>query len=116
MDKADPYALRCELPPGTASVIWDLAWVWNDQDWMASRGKRESHTSPMSIYEVHLGSWQRGDDGMWAESAGAGAVRFENFFLERASEGCVKEIRLLRNVHNFRSDIRGWRRVAAATG
>jgi 1,4-alpha-glucan branching enzyme len=62
-DKADPYALRCEHPPGTASRIWDLDFDWGDGDWMASRGQRQSHASAMSIYEVHLGSWQRGDDG-----------------------------------------------------
>ena len=63
VDKADPYALRCEHPPGTASEVWDLAYDWGDSQWMAARGGRQSHASPMSIYEVHLGSWQRTDDG-----------------------------------------------------
>ena len=62
-DKADPYALRCEHPPGTASQIWELAYEWEDGEWMAGRGRRQSHGSPMSIYEVHLGSWQREEDG-----------------------------------------------------
>jgi 1,4-alpha-glucan branching enzyme len=62
-DKADPYALRCEHPPGTASEIWDLAYDWSDQAWMAGRATTQSHASAMSIYEVHLGSWQRTEDG-----------------------------------------------------
>ena len=65
MDKADPYALRCEHPPGTASRIWALSHDWGDEEWMAARGQRQSHASAMSIYEVHLGSWQRGADGQF---------------------------------------------------
>ncbi|MGE4243751.1 1,4-alpha-glucan branching protein GlgB [Ramlibacter sp.] len=63
MDKADPFAFRCEHPPGTASQVWDLAYEWNDGEWMAARGKRQGHDQPMSVYEVHLGSWQRDDEG-----------------------------------------------------
>ncbi|MBA2961168.1 MULTISPECIES: 1,4-alpha-glucan branching protein GlgB [Ramlibacter] len=63
MDKADPYAMRCEHPPGTASQIWELSHGWGDREWMAQRGQRQSHRAPMSIYEVHLGSWQREEDG-----------------------------------------------------
>lgn len=63
MDKADPYAFRCEHPPGTASQVWDLSHEWGDREWMAQRGQRQSHREPMSIYEVHLGSWQRQEDG-----------------------------------------------------
>jgi 1,4-alpha-glucan branching enzyme len=55
-DKADPYALRCEHPPGTASEIWDLAYDWSDQGWMAGRAATQSHASAISIYEVHLAS------------------------------------------------------------
>ncbi|MBA2676127.1 1,4-alpha-glucan branching protein GlgB [Ramlibacter sp.] len=62
-DKADPYAFRMEHPPGTASQIWDLGYEWNDQEWMATRAQRQSQAAPMSIYEVHLGSWQREEDG-----------------------------------------------------
>lgn len=62
-DKADPYAFRMEHPPGTASQIWDLGHEWGDQEWMRQRWQRQSHAAPMSIYEVHLGSWQREEDG-----------------------------------------------------
>ena len=64
MDKADPYAFRCEHPPGTASQIWPLeGHEWGDREWMSQRAERQSHRQPMSIYEVHLGSWQREEDG-----------------------------------------------------
>jgi 1,4-alpha-glucan branching enzyme len=63
MDKADPYAFRMEHPPGTASQVWDLSHTWGDGEWMATRWQRQSHRSAISIYEVHLGSWQREEDG-----------------------------------------------------
>ncbi len=59
VEKADPYAFTAEVPPKTASVTWDLAYEWNDGDWMAARGPKFSHAAPVSIYEVHLGSWAR---------------------------------------------------------
>jgi 1,4-alpha-glucan branching enzyme len=59
VDKADPFANATEMPPGTASVVWDLSYAWNDSEWMAARGERQSFRSPLSIYEVHLGSWRR---------------------------------------------------------
>jgi 1,4-alpha-glucan branching enzyme len=62
-DKADPYAFFCEHPSGTASRIWELGHQWGDGEWMARRGRMQSHGAPISIYEVHLGSWQREEDG-----------------------------------------------------
>jgi 1,4-alpha-glucan branching enzyme len=56
-DKADPLGFNSELPPGTASVTWDLTHEWSDDEWMAGRGERQAPGAPMSIYEVHLGSW-----------------------------------------------------------
>jgi 1,4-alpha-glucan branching enzyme len=58
-DKADPFAFYAETPPRQASVIWDLDYEWGDGEWMAGRGARSSATAPMSIYEIHLGSWRR---------------------------------------------------------
>jgi 1,4-alpha-glucan branching enzyme len=57
-DKADPLAFRSEEPPRTASVVWDLGYEWNDQEWMSGRGARNALDVPISIYEVHLGSWR----------------------------------------------------------
>lgn len=59
VDKADPYGYFHEVAPKTASVIWDLDYDWNDSRWMHARGGRNHLQAPMSIYEVHLGSWRR---------------------------------------------------------
>jgi 1,4-alpha-glucan branching enzyme len=59
VDKADPFGLMHEVPPRTGSVVWDLDYAWGDAEWMAERGRRNTLRSPISIYEVHLGSWQR---------------------------------------------------------
>jgi 1,4-alpha-glucan branching enzyme len=61
-EKTDPYAFTCEVPPKAAAVTWDLAYQWNDAAWMADRKKRSAHDAPISIYEVHLGSWMRAAD------------------------------------------------------
>ena len=57
--KADPYATFCQTAPGTASRVWDLDYAWRDQAWMRERGERQALDRPVSIYEVHLGSWRR---------------------------------------------------------
>ncbi|MDP2728596.1 MAG: 1,4-alpha-glucan branching protein GlgB, partial [Dehalococcoidia bacterium] len=59
VDKADPFAVYNEIPPKTASVVWDLEYTWGDQEWMASRRQRNTRNSPIAIYEIHLGSWRR---------------------------------------------------------
>ena len=59
VDKADPFAVHQETPPATASKVWDLEYEWDDAEWMKTRGARNSYDAPMSIYEVHLGSWTR---------------------------------------------------------
>ena len=59
VDKADPFAFRTEAPPATAAYVWGLDHTWRDGDWMADRGRRSARDAPVSIYEVHLGSWRR---------------------------------------------------------
>jgi 1,4-alpha-glucan branching enzyme len=59
VEKADPFAFLQEVPPRTGSVVHDLAYSWEDGDWMASRRGHNSVRAPMSIYEVHIGSWMR---------------------------------------------------------
>jgi 1,4-alpha-glucan branching enzyme len=59
VDKADPYAAYSEAPPRQASIVWDLAYDWGDDDWMMNRGKHNSTSAPWAVYEVHLGSWMR---------------------------------------------------------
>jgi 1,4-alpha-glucan branching enzyme len=58
-EKADPYAFYAEVPPRTASVVWDLSYEWHDQEWLGRRAGVNSLNAPWSIYEVHLGSWRR---------------------------------------------------------
>ena len=62
--KADPYAFHAETRPGTASKLYDLGgYRWGDDEWRASRAKAPLDRSPLNIYEVHLGSWRRHDNG-----------------------------------------------------
>jgi 1,4-alpha-glucan branching enzyme len=57
VEKADPFALAYEVPPKTASVVWDTDYTWNDANWMSIRQQRNALDAPIAIYEVHLGSW-----------------------------------------------------------
>jgi 1,4-alpha-glucan branching enzyme len=59
VEKADPYALYCELPPKTASIVWDLSYDWGDGQWMSERSRHNTLDAPISIYEIHAGSWMR---------------------------------------------------------
>jgi 1,4-alpha-glucan branching enzyme len=58
--KADPLAKGTEIPPATASVVVESRFDWNDGEWLRARSERDPHTAPMSVYEVHLGSWRTG--------------------------------------------------------
>lgn len=59
LEKGDPFALYWEMPPKTASVVWDCDYTWNEGNWNEIRKKKNSLQSPISIYELHFGSWQR---------------------------------------------------------
>ena len=59
-DKADPFAFYSEVPSNSASRIWDIdTYEWHDGEWMGTRGERNAHDAPVSVYEMHLGSWRR---------------------------------------------------------
>jgi 1,4-alpha-glucan branching enzyme len=60
-DKADPFGLYAQVPPETASRAWSLEYRWEDDEWMARRRAANALDAPVSIYEVHLGSWRRGE-------------------------------------------------------
>ncbi len=61
--KSDPYASFYELRPGSASIVYDLEkYTWKDEPWMEKRAELKPYKEPMSIYEVHLGSWRRNAD------------------------------------------------------
>ncbi|MDR2611913.1 MAG: 1,4-alpha-glucan branching protein GlgB [Deltaproteobacteria bacterium] len=64
--KSDPMGFLMEQRPKTASIVYDLnRYCWSDQAWMESRPGRDLLSEPMSVYEVHLGSWRRRPDGTW---------------------------------------------------
>ncbi len=62
VDKTDVFGYYFEVPPLTASIVWNLDYDWSDQEWMAKRYTHNALNAPMSIYEVHLGSWMRTAD------------------------------------------------------
>lgn len=67
--KTDPFAFYMELRPETASIVWNVdSYEWSDQNWLESRSNRNPMSNPMSVYEVHLGSWMRiaEDNFRWA--------------------------------------------------
>jgi 1,4-alpha-glucan branching enzyme len=59
VDKADPFAAFSEEPPKTASRVWEPVYKWRDAKWMKTRAAKNAHNAPVSIYEMHLGSWRR---------------------------------------------------------
>jgi len=62
-DKADPYAKKYEMPPKTASIVWNNEYLWHDENWLKNRPAANNLNAPMSIYELHLGSWKKNNDG-----------------------------------------------------
>ena len=62
VEKGDPYAFHWETPPATATVVWGIDYKWSDSKWMKNRGNRHPLNSPVSVYEVHLGSWRKTED------------------------------------------------------
>jgi 1,4-alpha-glucan branching enzyme len=62
-DKSDPFTFSSEIPPKSASRIWDIGnYKWHDKTWMKKRSKHNAHHAPINVYEVHLGSWRRKTD------------------------------------------------------
>ncbi len=59
VDKRDPFAFYGEIPPDSASIVRDLAYAWGDQAWMKERSGKNNINAPLSVYELHLGSWRR---------------------------------------------------------
>ena len=60
VDHADPLARACEVPPSTASIVHESTYEWGDSEWLARRSVSEPWRSPVSVYEMHLGSWRPG--------------------------------------------------------
>lgn len=62
IEKGDPFAFYWENPPRTASVIWESGYDWQDSKWLKNRAAIQKLDQPFSVYELHLGSWKRGQD------------------------------------------------------
>ena len=58
--KADPYAAFAEVPPDNGSVVFRSSYAWSDDAWLEQRRAADPLTQPISIYEVHAGSWRQG--------------------------------------------------------
>ncbi len=71
--RTDPYAFRTEIRPRTGSIVTNLSFQWTDDDWMSSRSEGDRHSEPLSVYEVHFGSWQRRGDGSFSTYMEEGA-------------------------------------------
>ncbi|MGL5435088.1 MAG: 1,4-alpha-glucan branching protein GlgB [Lachnospiraceae bacterium] len=102
MLKADPYANYAELRPNNASVIWDISkFSWTDEDWMNAREKKDSKTAPMSIYEMHLGSWIRKELAVDSDGREITGTEFYNYreiaprLAEYIKETCYTHIELM---------------------
>ncbi|KYG71926.1 glycogen-branching enzyme [Roseivirga spongicola] len=63
LEKGDPFAMHWEVPPKTASVVWQNNYQWKDAQWMQARKEKNALNQPFSVYEVHLGSWKRKENG-----------------------------------------------------
>jgi 1,4-alpha-glucan branching enzyme len=63
--KTDPYGNFHEAPPGNASIVYESNYQWQDASWLSGRRMSPNLDAPVSIYEVHLGSWRRGDGGQF---------------------------------------------------
>ena len=64
LEKGDPFALFWEIPPNTASIVWDLEYEWQDQDWLKKRKDVAGLDKPYSVYECHIGSWRKKAGGV----------------------------------------------------
>ena len=63
VEKADPFGFCSEVPPKSGSVVWNLDYEWGDENWMECRGACNGREAPISIYEMHIGSWRRAPHG-----------------------------------------------------
>lgn len=63
LEKGDPFAMHWEVPPKTASIVWETTYKWKDSKWLKARKEKNALNQPYSVYEVHLGSWKRKDNG-----------------------------------------------------
>ena len=82
LEKGDPYAYFWEIPPNTASVVWDLEYTWNDKQWLERRKEIARNPQPWSIYELHIGSWRKSSDHLFSLSYRELAVELVDYVVE----------------------------------
>lgn len=82
LEKGDPYAYFWEIPPNTASVVWDLEYTWNDNQWLERRKEIARNPQPWSIYELHIGSWRKSSDHLFSLSYRELAVELVDYVVE----------------------------------
>lgn len=83
LEKADPFAFYAELPPKTASIVWETNYPWKDSRWLDERKKLAGKARPYSVYEVHIGSWRRKlDDGNRSLTYGEMAIEMVSYVKE----------------------------------
>lgn len=63
LEKGDPFAVHWEVPPKTASIVWGIDYKWKDSKWLKKRKSSNQLNQPFSVYEVHIGSWKRKENG-----------------------------------------------------
>lgn len=96
--KSDPYANYCELRPANASVIWDMnQYLWSDQEWLKKRAEVDLKEKPMSIYEVHLGSWLRKETEF--EEGGLAVVGSEFYNYREIAEKLAEYVKEMGYTH-----------------
>jgi len=81
-EKADPFARKYEMPPRTASIVWTDQYAWNNEGWLRNREQNNSLDAPMAIYECHLGSWMKAEDGIHSLQYKVLAERLCSYLLE----------------------------------
>lgn len=83
LEKADPFALFAEVPPKTASIVWETNYTWKDKKWLEKRKSEIGKTKPYSVYELHIGSWRRKlEDGNRSLSYGELATELVDYVKE----------------------------------
>jgi 1,4-alpha-glucan branching enzyme len=82
LEKGDPYACFWEIPPNTASVVWDLTYSRQDYTWLERRKEKARNPQPWSIYELHIGSWRKSADHLYSLSYKELAIQLVDYVVD----------------------------------
>ena len=109
--KADPMARFAEAAPHTASIVYESQYVWSDDQWMWYRGERKLHEEPISIYEVHIGSWRKGLTSPRAGQPAGRVLQLAGLHPRRVPAGGSASVRRIVGLSRhriFRADVTLW--------